>query len=302
MMNALAALHVERPLWLLSLVPAAALWLLARRGSDPAQQWRGVIDPALLPYLLTGGDERARIPPADWLFAAMALAATAIAGPAWQREPSPFAEAKPPVAIVLRVTPSMLTEDLAPTRLDRARQKLADILAAREGASTALIAYAGSAHLVLPPTPDSAVILDLAKALSPEIMPKQGDDLAGALALARRALAGIGQGGAILLLADETLPGSVESLPAGSPPVTILALRDAESAGLAEVAKTLGGMVVPTTPNQSDVAAIVRRLDRGDNAAGIAGEGDHWSEAGYWLVPILALLALPWFRRGWGLA
>lgn len=302
MMNALAALHVERPLWLLALVPAAALWLLARRGSDPAQQWRSVIDPALLPYLLTGGDQRVRIPPADWLFAAMALAAAAIAGPAWQREPSPFAEAKPTVAIVLRVTPSMLTEDLAPTRLDRARQKLADILAAREGASTALIAYAGSAHLVLPPTPDSAVILDLAKALSPEIMPKQGDDLAGALALARRALAGIGQGGAILLLADEALPGSVESQPAGSPPLTILALRDAESAGLAEVEKTLGGTVVPTTPDQADVAAIVRRLDRGDNAAGIAGEGDHWSEAGYWLVPILALLALPWFRRGWGVA
>lgn len=303
-MEALAAFHVERPLWLLALVPAAILWRLARRSSDPALQWRGVIDPALLPYLLTGNDRRARIGPADWLFAGCIIAAIAIAGPAWQREPSPFAEAKPPVAVVLKVTPSMLTEDLAPTRLDRARQKLADILAVREGASTALIAYAGSAHLVLPPTPDGAAVIELAKALSPGIMPKQGDDLAGALALARRALAGAGQGGTILLLADEALPGGMAAQPAGSPPVTILALRDAtaEAAGLAEVAKALGGTVVATTPDQSDVAAIVRRLDRGGNAAGIAGEGDHWREAGYWLVPILALLALPWFRRGWGLA
>lgn len=303
-MEALAAFHVERPLWLLALVPAAILWRLARRSSDPALQWRGVIDPALLPYLLTGNDRRARIGPADWLFAGCVVAAIAIAGPAWQREPSPFAEAKPPVAVMLKVTPSMLTEDLAPTRLDRARQKLADILAAREGASTALVAYAGSAHLVLPPTPDSAAVIELAKALSPGIMPKQGDDLAGALALARRALAGAGQGGTILLLADEALPGGMAAQPAGSPRVTILALRDAtaEAAGLTEVAKALGGTVVATTPDQSDVAAIVRRLDRGDNAAGIAGEGDHWREAGYWLVPILALLALPWFRRGWGLA
>ena len=300
-MEALAAFHVERPLWLLALAPAAILWRLARRSSDPALQWRRVIDPALLPYLLTGDGRRARILPADWLFAGCIIAAIAIAGPAWQREPSPFAEAKPPVAVVLKITPSMLTADLAPTRLDRARQKLADILAAREGASTALVAYAGSAHLVLPPTPDSAVILELAKALSPGIMPKQGDDLAGALALARRALAGAGQGGTILLLAD-ALPGGVEAKPAGSPPVTILALPDAEAAGLTEAAKTLGGTVVPTTPDQADVAAIVRRLDRGDNAAGIAGEGDHWREAGYWLVPILALLALPWFRRGWGVA
>lgn len=301
-MEALAAFHVERPLWLLALVPAAILWWLARRSSDPALQWRRVIDPALLPYLLTGNDRRPRIGPVDWLLAGCIFAAIAIAGPAWQREPSPFAEARPPVAVVLKVTPSMLTEDLAPTRLDRARQKLADILAAREGASTALIAYAGSAHLVLPPMPESAVVLDLAKALSPGIMPKQGDDLADALALARRALAGAGQGGAILLLADEALPGSVEAQPVGAPPVTILALRDAEAAGLTEAAKALGGTVVPTTPDQSDVAAIARRLDRGDNAAGIAGEGDHWHDAGYWLVPILALLALPWFRRGWGLA
>lgn len=303
MMATLAAFHVERPAWLLALLPVAILWLLGRRSSDPVLQWRRVIDPALLPYLLRGNDRRTRIVPADWLFAGSVVAAVAIAGPAWQREPSPFADAKPPVAVVLKVTPSMLTEDLAPTRLDRARQKLADILTAREGASTALIAYAGSAHLVLPPTPDSAVVLDLAKALSPQIMPKQGDDLAGALALARRALAGTGQGGSILLLADAVAP-DMAAQPAGAPMVTILALQGpgADAAGLAEAAKVVGGTLVATTPDQADIATIVRRLDRGDNAAGVAGEGEHWREAGYWLVPALALLVLLWFRRGWVLA
>lgn len=302
-MDALAALHFERPFWLLALAPAAILWFLARRGSDPALQWRRVIDPALLPYLLTGDQGRARIVPVDWLFMGSVVAAVAIAGPAWQREPSPFADAKPPVAIVLKVTPSMLTEDLAPTRLDRARQKLADVLAAREGAATALIAYAGSAHLVLPPTPDSAVVLDLAKALAPEIMPKTGDDLAGALALARRALAGTGQGGSILLLADAA-PPDMAAQPTGAAMVMILALDgpDAAATGLAEAAKALGGTMVATTPDQSDVAAVVRRLDRGDNAAGVAGDGEHWREAGYWLVPAFALLVLLWFRRGWVLA
>lgn len=303
MMDALAAFHLERPAWLLTLIPAALLWLAVRRSSDPVLQWRRVIDPGLLPYLLTGNDRRRRIVPADWLFAGSIVAAIAVAGPAWQREPSPFADAKPPVAIVLKVTPSMLTEDFAPTRLDRARQKLADILAAREGASTALIAYAGSAHLVLPPTPDSAVVLDLAKALSPQIMPKPGDNLAAALALARRMLAGTGQGGSILLLADAVASG-LPAQSAGSQALTILAVHGtgAAASGLTEAAKALGGTLVATTPDQTDVAAIVRRLDRGDNAAGIAGEGEHWREAGYWLVPMLALLVLLWFRRGWVLA
>ena len=33
--------------------------------------------------------------------------------------------------------------------------------------------------------------------------------------------------------------------------------------------------------------------------ADVAGEGQHWQEAGYWLTPLFALLALLWFRRGW---
>lgn len=305
MMAVLSAFHFERPLWLLALIPAVALWLIERRGSDAMRQWRRVIDPALLPYLIDGEDQRARIRPADWLFGAWVLAAIAVAGPAWQREPSPFADAKPAVAVVLKVTPSMLTEDLAPTRLDRARQKLADILAAREGASTALVAYSGSAHLVLPPTPDSAVVLDLAKALSPEVMPKEGEDLSGALALANRALASSANGGSILVLADTIGPDVLARLPeARLAPVTILALQPpgTEIAGFDQVARALKASVVATTPDQADVAAVVGRLDSGDAAASVAGEGQHWREAGYWLVPLLALLTLLWFRRGWVLA
>lgn len=302
MMDALAAFHFLRPLWLLALVPAAALWLIERRSSDALQQWRRVIDPALLPYLLVGTDRQKRVTPSDWLFLAWIVATLAVAGPAWQREPSPFAQAKPAVAVVLKVTPSMLTQDLAPTRLDRARQKLADILAAREGASTALVAYAGSSHLVLPATPDTGVILDLAKALSPRIMPKEGDDLAGALALAGRALAASADGGSILVMADTIAPEAVADLArARGPAVTLLALLppETDTGSLADAARAMGATAIPTTPDQTDVAAVVRRLDSSDAAASVAGEGEHWREAGYWLVPFLALFASLWFRRGW---
>lgn len=300
MTAALSAFHFERPLWLLLLIPALAMWRVERRGSDVELQWRRVIDPELLRHLLDGSERRKRIVPADWLLAALILTALAVAGPAWQREPSPFADAKPAVAVVLRVTPSMSTEDLAPTRLDRARQKLADILAAREGASTALVAYSGSAHLVLPPTPDSAVVLDLAKALAPRIMPKEGDDLRAALALADRALASSASGGSILLLADTAGPQAGDWPKLGRP-VTVLALLPPETADDA-FDGVPGATVIATTPDQADVEAVLRRLDSGDAAASVAGEGQHWREAGYWLVPLLALLTLLWFRRGWVLA
>lgn len=301
MIAALAPFHFERPLWLLALLPAVGLWLLDRHGSNALRVWQRVIDPALLAHLVVGADRRAAVTPANALLLVLGLTALAVAGPAWQREPSPFAEAKPAVAVVLKVTPSMLEQDLAPTRLDRARQKLADILAAREGASTSLVAYAGSAHLVLPPTPDSTVVLDLAKSLSPEIMPREGDDLAGALALATRALASQADGGSILIMADEVAAGT-KGPPAevARLPLTILSPRS-PSAGTERstaAAQALNATIVATTADQTDVTAVVRRLDRADQARGIDGEGQHWREAGYWLTPLIALLALLWFRRG----
>lgn len=300
MMASLSAFHFERPHWLLLLVPAVALWLVERRSADSLQQWRRVIDPALLPYLVIGTERQRRITPSDGLALAWVIGTIAVAGPAWQREPSPFADAKPAVAVVLKVTPSMLTEDLAPTRLDRARQKLSDILAAREGASAALIAYAGSSHIVLPATPDASVVLDLAKALAPRIMPREGDDLQAALVLADRALSSSASGGSILLLAD-TMGPQPDEWPKLDRPVTVLALL-APGTPTDAFAPIPRADVIATTSDGADVAAVLRRLDSGDAAASVAGGGEHWREAGYWLTPLLALMTLLWFRRGWVLA
>ncbi|MGO4675187.1 VWA domain-containing protein [Bosea sp. 2YAB26] len=303
MIETLSAFHFQRPLWLFAFLPALVLVLLEYRAADTAGRWRRIIDPELLKYLLVDNGPVSRITPNAVLLAAWTLATIAVAGPAWQREPSPFADAKPPVIIVLKVTPSMMTEDLAPTRLDRARQKLSDLLSLREGAATGLIAYSGSSHLVLPPTQDSTVVLDLAKALSPAIMPKEGDDLANALALAQRVLAGNGHGGSILVMADTVASDQLARLgeTAAVAATTILSLLPAnlDAASTGEAARALRATVVATTPDQVDITAIERRLDRVGRTADVAGEGQHWQEAGYWLTPLFALLALLWFRRGW---
>ena len=60
----------------------------------------------------------------------------------------------------------MTTPDLAPTRLDRARQKIADLLKLRDGMPAGLVAYSGSAHLVLPPTPDRDVVIGMSDGLT----------------------------------------------------------------------------------------------------------------------------------------
>lgn len=300
--------HLLRPWGLLLVVPAFVLWWLARQAADTTRRWSQVIDPALLRALVVGGAGGARFGPHDLLLLAWLATALAVAGPTWQREPSPFAEQAPPAMIVLKVTPSMATPDLAPTRIDRARQKLADLLKARDGMPAGLVAYSGSAHLVLPPTADAAVLVGMADALSPAIMPREGDRLADAVALAAKVLRDGGQGGSIVVIADTVAPGQTEALRqiANHPPIVFFAVApqaavDAD-ASLAAAVRALDAREIATTIDNADVAAIARRLADAPGVAAGSSEAERWKEAGYWLVPVIALIGLLWFRRGWVVA
>ncbi|MCX5518409.1 VWA domain-containing protein [Kaistia defluvii] len=300
-----AALHFIRPWWLLLLLPALALWWAERRSADSTHRWQKVIDPELLKHLVTGGEARRRIRPGDVALLGWILGTVALAGPTWREVPSPFAAAARPAMIILKVTPSMLTTDLAPTRLDRARQKLDDLLKSRAGAPTGLVAYAGSAHLVLPPTVDGDVVLTMAGALSPGIMPREGDALADAVTLAASVLADAGLGGSILILADTVAPDQIAALAKPAIPVTILGLTPPElpaDSGLADAARGLGATLIPTRVDDTDIEAITRRLAAGAAPTLGQGEGQRWEEAGYWLMPLITLIVLLWFRRGWVLA
>ncbi|MBI2741503.1 MAG: VWA domain-containing protein [Rhodospirillales bacterium] len=299
--------HFLRPWGLLLVVPAVVLWWFARQSADTTRRWSRVIEPELLRALVVGGTSGPRVGPHDLLLLGWLVAAVAVAGPTWQREPSPFAEGAAPTMIVLKVAPSMTTPDLAPSRLDRARQKIVDLLKLRDGMPAGLVAYAGSAHLVLPPTQDAGVVVGMADALSPGIMPRDGDRLADAVTLAAKVLRDGGQGGSILVIADTVAPGQTEALrqSAGHLPIVFFAMAPAAAvdadASLAAAVSALDAREIETTIDNADVAAIARRLADAPGTPATS-EVERWEEAGYWLVPLIALIGLLWFRRGWVLA
>jgi Ca-activated chloride channel family protein len=310
MMDALRAFHFLRPWALIAIAPAVLLWLAERSAADTTARWLRVIDPVLLKELTVEGQRASRISPADALLAAWIVGVAALAGPTWRLEPPPFADADPPAMIVLRVTPSMTTTDLAPSRLERAREKISDLLDLREGAATGLIAYSGSAHLVLPPTTDKSVVLTMAQALSPDIMPRQGDRLADAVQLAASVLTDARAGGSILVIADTAAPDQASALEnakrANGPPLTLLAMappaRVSADAALNDAARALNARLVVPTPDTSDVENLASRLRGSVWSGDVAGEGAQWRDEGYWLTPIVALISLAWFRRGWLIA
>lgn len=295
------SLHFIRPGWLLLAPLAVALWWLWRRRSDPLRGWREQIAPDLLEALVVGR-ESIKSGNARWLLVAWLVAIVAIAGPTWRLEPSPFADDVTPLMILLKADVSMMQPDPAPSRLERARLKIADLGETRKGQPLGLIAYAGSAHLVLPPTRDTATVAQMAAEISPDIMPISGDRLDLALREAVRVLAEGQSGGSIVVLADavDTDPAALAALRKDiSIPVQFLAINAPESSqsdSLRAAAKTLGADVEQIDVEGKDIAAIVRHAASAPIAKS-GQQGERWQEAGYWLVPLIGLIVLASFRR-----
>ena len=318
-MSALAAFHFLRPAWLLMLLPAALVVWSILRSQDPARGLKSVIAPELLEHLVVKGvEKRQRLRPVYMLGAAWLLATFALAGPAWQKEQTPFSEDRSALFIVLKVTPSMLAQDIQPSRLARSVQKVGDLLDMRPGTRSGLVAYAGTAHLVMPLTSDAEIIRYFGAELGPDTMPKTGDDPVRAVELAASRLAESGMVGSIVLFADSIDASAQEGLarvrrdsgtdihvyaiaagpevvpPPDSPPAPFLdenAMKNAASAG--------GGSFVAVTPDASDLQKLNARITN-SIAAAPAQEGERWKDAGYWLLwPLLFVFLLFW-RKGGG--
>nr|NIP14414.1 VWA domain-containing protein [Pseudomonadales bacterium]NIX07703.1 VWA domain-containing protein [Pseudomonadales bacterium] len=249
------------------------------------------------------------------------------AGPTWSRQASPWYAETAPVVIAVEVTDSMRANDLQPTRLDRARFKILDLIAARTGSRTALIAYAGSAHIVMPPTADADVLKPFLESLDPAIMPTGGANAAAVLPLARSLLGEAAASGTLLFVNDGFEAVDVPALAAvardpGHPPMAALIVGTEEggvalmpdgtpvrsdeggrldtgvNAAVLRQAESTGGVtVVRAGPGDADIRRLLRVME--SNLRQADDPDATWRDQGWWLVWPAALLALLWFRRGW---
>ena len=170
----LADFHFLRPdwLWAIPLVVAVTV-LLARRRLVPGS-WQFVIDPRLVPHILSTGQIK-NLTYRWWLILiGGTLAALALAGPSWDRVEQPVFRSEQAIVIALDLSRSMDAQDLVPSRLTRARLKILDILQHRSSGQTALIVYSSNAFTVTPLTTDVDTVAALVNSLTTDIMPSHG--------------------------------------------------------------------------------------------------------------------------------
>ncbi|MDG9925683.1 MULTISPECIES: VWA domain-containing protein [unclassified Pseudomonas] len=323
----LAAFHFLRPLWLLLALLGIALLVLWNRARHSAL--RAVpIAPHLLKSLLTKPGDTHRLRPIHLLAALLILGGLAAAGPTWQQDRPDFLENRAPLILAVDLSPSMDASDVPPSRMQAVKHKMHDLIQRRAGAKTGLIAYAGTAHLVLPATQDPQLLDTFLQALSTELIETPGKDVAGVIEQAKRLLAAEDSPGTLLLLTDGAEVGQldevVDSLKQSDLQVLILAvgsqnggmLRDAEgqprvdangrpllaqfdAEALKQLSRAADAPLGSLTLDDDDLEWVELHAQQHLQAANGDDEQVYWKDAGYWLCWPLALIAFFGVRRGW---
>ena len=312
-------LHFLRPWVLLCALLFAALYWFLRRALANQSNAQDLIAPHLVAALTPKQRLRDKLKPIDLVFVFSLFLTIAAAGPAW-RSTASDPNHKPPIVLVLKVSQSMLANDVTPTRLTRAKQKIRDLLQYRAGAKTALIVYDASSHKVLPMTEDNNVFLPFIEALSPEVMPNgAGDAVTAAMKIAQRELQKAG-GGAIVLAADDIAHAQIAALnklaspfiwwqfatPKGGVVVaddgSIVSGTDGEVQNFALDDSIAGKLqqvdVQKVTLNSQDLVEIDRvASERYRDWKNADSNAPYREMTWYFVWPLLLFVAL-WFRRG----
>jgi Ca-activated chloride channel family protein len=326
----LSDFHFLRPLWLLLALFGAVLPVLWRRSQDLQRRLRGNIAAHLLPHLLITPQDQQRLRPVHLVCALLVLGAVAAAGPTWEQDRPDFLENRAPLIIAVDLSPSMDASDVAPSRLEATKHKLHDLIERRAGARNALIAYAGSAHLVLPATDDPALLETFIQALSTDLIGKPGKNVSAVIDQAKRLLAAEKTPGTLLLITDgadtSTLDGLDKQLDGSGLQVLILAVgsndggivHDAsgqprtdsngrpvvgnfDEAALKELASAVDAPLGSLTLDNDDLDWIELHAQQHFQSASDEQRELHWKDAGYWLCWPLLLIAFFSVRRGWSL-
>ena len=326
--------HFLRPFWLLGLIPVIGFCWWYLKGRSSGGDWLDYCDAALLPHILIDRPSKKRYGSLWILGLGGVLGVIALAGPAFERLPTPVFRNLSSLVILLDLSYGMDATDIKPSRIERARYKIEDLLRERKEGQTALIAYAGDAFVVTPLTDDGATIAAQLMALSPKIMPEQGARIDLGLRKAADLLfqagqksgdilvvtAGIevdtarseaarllGEGIRVSVLGVGTKDGAPIPMPEGGfrkGSDGRMVVSRLEIKPLWDLAQAGGGVYRSLDAGSKDTEALLEFLDRkgqGPEDKGQKLQVDQWRDEGIWLLPPLVFLAALGFQRG-GLA
>ena len=321
--------HFLRPHWLWAVMAIPALLFWQRHRARTGSGWQQIIAPALLPLLTRTSGRQSRF---MTLLATLLVGLTlGAAGPSWQRLPQPVEINQSALVVILDLSPSLYAKDVTPSRLVRARYKLLDLLNQRRDGLTALVVYAGQAHVLSPLTEDNNTIAHLVPILSPSLLLEIGSNLEDAIEQALTLLQNGAEGrGDIVLITDGATANAARNSSeiladysavrlsilgvgtASGAPIPLadggflkaadgaIVLPKLNSAALADLAARHRGIYRTLSADDRDTKALLEHIDSRANAASkpVEREFDQWRDNAHWVALLLLLPLALCFRRG----
>ena len=221
----------------------AAAAAAGRSLRDRPGNWRGRSGRGKVTFF-PSSEGRVEVPPLPWrLMLGLLLVAIALARPQWGPETRPTIQTGTDILLAIDLSRSMSAPDVAPSRLERAKQVAADLINHLPGERVGLIVFSGVAILQAPLSLDHDALLEFLTALRIDTGPEGGTNFKHLFQSAAEDF-GPGQGSAkdLIILSD----GEAND-PHWSDQIGLL-----ESGGIAVIGLGIGtsaGSTLPDGPN-----------------------------------------------------
>ncbi len=324
------AFHFLRPDFLWILIPVSILPLIGILSARHEVRWKNIIAPHLRSFVIQKGNEQLKTVMHLILFVALGCGVLSLAGPTWRKKQIPGQELENPLVLILDLSQSMMATDLQPSRLDRAKFKIEDLLQLNPQARVALIGYAGTAHTIVPLSKDYKIIESHLEGLKPSIMPIPGSDLQTALTLADSLMSVTKAPGTVIIFSDDFENEDIiiiQNFSNGTKPnVIIVPMNTKQGSEIPNFAgngflKDKTGNTIYSSLNENilsklssldNVTVSQLTLDKSDMELINKEIGknlifkekkeekkDDWQDAGLVFIIPMILFLLLWFRKGW---
>lgn len=253
--------------------------------------------------------------------AGVGLLFLALAGPQWGVELVPTQSKTRHVMIAIDTSLSMLTEDVHPSRMEKAKEDMSLLLDQLKGDQVGVIAFAGEPAIVCPVTSDLDAARQLLQEIAPGIVPVPGTGIGKAIRLATTALGRYPGTKALILISDgedhKTDPeGAADqaaaagirifSIGVGTSDGGPIPLRDSSGAltgykkdrqgrtvisrlgasTLADAAKRTQGVYYQSSPADNEVSEIADQIEQFEKTQGLPGGQTAYKN--HFLLPLWA--------------
>jgi Ca-activated chloride channel family protein len=314
--------HFLRPYFLWALIPLGlALWVTFKR-AQTSGEWKDICDNHLLKHLMVPLSKSTGA--LSFFLCALTglLMIVSLSGPSWKKLPETSYSQKRAFVIALDLSSDMLAEDITPSRIERTKYKVRDILNELEEGQVGLVVFSDEPFIVSPLTTDADTLKLLLPTLTPNIMPVDGSNIKKAIEMSSELIsqAGFEKGTVFLLTSSEAKLRDISEAKAlakkgitisvigvgtklGAPIVNqrqeqIMARLDPSS--LMRLAKAGKGVYIGVTNDNHDLRTLLKSVTQTDLIYKKDTQDiSNWKDSGRFLLFFILPFVLLSFRRGW---